>query len=124
MSQPESFQEPKQFNTIALLEQRNHIKVLIDNKLHAAALQEMCSLVCEFELTLKDTDMEKLKKELMDNYTNPSKGIASFEDMKYFDKINAYMNKTYFKGFKAPMGEEMFKELDGENDNASKETES
>jgi hypothetical protein len=110
MSNATDFQEPKQFNTVALLNQRNHIKILLDNKLHNPALQEMCSLVCEFDLTPKDTQMIEVKKNLMKNYQSPF--IQSFEDMMYFNIINDYMNHTYFRGFKAPMGEDFFKELD------------
>jgi hypothetical protein len=110
----EDFQEPKQINIISLLRQRDHIKILIDNRLHAQAFQEMCSLVCEFDLTSKDKDMLEIKKALLNNYTQPTKStITSFEDMEYFDLINTYMNATYFKGFKAPMSEDIFKELEG-----------
>jgi hypothetical protein len=112
MSSTTDFQEPKQFNTIALLNQRNHIKILLDNKLHNPALQEMCSLVCEFDLTAKDKEMIKVKDDLMKNYQTPF--IESFQDMLYFDIINTYMNHTYFRGFKAPMDEGFFKELEEE----------
>lgn len=110
---PATFQEPKQVNTVALLTQRNHIKWLIDHRFHNDAFQEMCSLVCEFELTVKDVDMLKVKELLMGNYSDPqNKGIPPFEDMEFFAVINDYMNATYLKGFRAPMGEEFFKDLE------------
>jgi hypothetical protein len=123
-NQPETFQEPKLVNTVALINQRNHIKTLIDNRYHKQALEEMGTLVCEFELTPKDKEMEKIQEELIGNYCNPNtKGIPPFQDIIYFLAINDYMNKTYLRGFKVPIDEGTFKDLEGE-DNPDKETES
>lgn len=106
------FQDPKPFNTVSLINQRNHVKFLIDNALSAQAFIEMCTLVCEFELSPKDKVMQQIKQELKKNKARSY--LPSAEDIEYYDKINIYMNATYCRGFKAPMGEDFFDELEKE----------
>lgn len=106
------FQDPKPFNTVSLINQRNHIKLLIDQGLAAQAFTEMTTLVCEFDLNQKDADMIQVKVDLMKNKKYPY--LKSFQDIDYYDRINRYMNTTYCRGFKAPMGEDFFPTLEGE----------
>jgi hypothetical protein len=105
-----TFQDPKPFNTVSLINQRNHIKELIDQGASSQALKEMCSLVIEFEIDKKDTPMLKCKEDLIKNKKNPF--ITSAEDIDYFDKICMFMNGTYCRGFKAVMNEDFFPTLD------------
>jgi hypothetical protein len=108
----DNFQDPKPFNTVSLINQRNHIKELIDFGQAAKAFTEMCSLVCEFDLNTKDTDMIKVKADLIKNWK--ASYLTSAVAIDYFDKINIYMNETYCRGFKAPMGEDFFPTLDSD----------
>jgi hypothetical protein len=109
------FQDPKPFNTISILNQRNHIKLLIDTGQHPQALNEMCTLVNELDINKKDSDIIQIQKELNDNYEYST--IASNKDMHYFRIINRYLNDTYCRGFKAPMDENFFPNLESdEND--------
>jgi hypothetical protein len=114
----DNFQDPKPFNTVSLINQRNHIKELIDIGENSKAFKEMCTLVCEFDLNEKDTDMTTVKKELIQNLKVPF--LPSVRVIEYYDLINRYMNDTYCRGFKAPMGEDFFPTLDEDNDNATK----
>jgi hypothetical protein len=108
----DNFQDPKPFNTVSLINQRNHIKLLIDTAQSSQAFIEMCTLVCEFDLNKKDTDMIQVKAELIKNKKNPY--LKSAQDIDYYDLINTYMNDTYCRGFKAPMGEDFFDDLPDE----------
>jgi len=107
------FQDPKPFNTVSLINQRNHIKLIIDQGLAAQSFTEMTTLVCEFDLNPKDEDMLHVKEDLMRNKKYPY--LKSSQDIDYYDRINKYMNNTYCRGFKAPMGEDFFPTLEGED---------
>ncbi len=109
----DNFQDPKPFNTVSLINQRNHIKELIDLGLAAKAFQEMCTLVCEFDLDKKDETMAKIKENLKRNFKTSF--LISADVIEYYDEINAYMNATYCRGFKAPMGDDFFPEMETEN---------
>ena len=103
------FQDPKPFNTISLITQRNKIKELIDAGLASQALTEMTTLVCEFDLNKKDTDMIQVKNELIQNQKRPY--LKASQTIDYYVLICDYMNDTYCRGFKAPMGEDFFEGL-------------
>jgi hypothetical protein len=110
----ERFQDPKPFNTVSLINQRNHIKLLIDTGQAAKAFTEMCTLVCEFDLNIKDTAIAEVKAALIKNKKYPY--LKSSEDIEFYDKINKYMNNTYCRGFKAPMGDDFFDDMDKQVD--------
>jgi hypothetical protein len=116
------FQDPKPFNTVSLINQRNHIKLLIDTGQASQAFTEMTTLVCEFDLNSKDTTMAEVKAALIKNKKNPYLKCA--EDIEFYDKINKYMNTTYCRGFKAPMGEDFFPTLGDENNDGTNSSES
>jgi hypothetical protein len=111
------FQDPKPFNTVSLINQRNHIKLLIDQGMPSQAFTEMTTLVCEFDLKKNDAGMLQVKADLMKNKKYPY--LKGSQDIDYYDIINKYMNDTYCRGFKAPMGEEFFPTLDSEDSNES-----
>ena len=110
----ERFQDPKPFNTVSLINQRNHIKLLIDSGQASQAFTEMCTLVCEFDLNKNDTAMAEVKAALFKNKKYPY--LKSAEDIEFYDKINKYMNNTYCRGFKAPMGEDFFDDMEKGSD--------
>lgn len=113
------FQDPKPFNTISLITQRNHIKLLIDLGKSKEAFTEMCTLVCEFDLNKKDTAMAEVKAALIKNKKMPY--LLSADDIEYYDKINKYMNTTYCRGFKAQMGEDFFEDMENDKDDGTTE---
>jgi hypothetical protein len=54
--------------------------------------------------------MLQVKVELVKNKKNPY--LKSAQDIDYYSLINKYMNDTYCRGFKAPMGEDFFDEIE------------
>jgi hypothetical protein len=53
--------------------------------------------------------MLQVKIELIKHKKYPY--LKSAQDVDYYALINKYMNDTYCRGFKAPMGEDFFDDL-------------
>jgi hypothetical protein len=113
-NQPSNFQDPKPFNTVSLINQRNFIKELIDAGEAAKAYKHMATLTCEFTLCNKNPEMITIKANLKKNFRTPY--LPAVEIIDYWDTINNYMNDTYCKGFHAPMDNDFFKELEDKDD--------
>ncbi len=114
-----TFQDPKPFNTTALITQRNEIKKLLDSGQDSLAFKQMCTLVCEFEIDPKDSPMLRIKENLIKNKKTPF--LISAESIDYFDKICMFMNGTYCKGFSAQVKEDFFPKLDEDDEDAPKD---
>ena len=113
-----NYPDTKIQQVIIYIQQLSHIKFLIDNGKHAESLGEMTTFLDQFEIGKNEKDVYQAQTDLDSNYERAT--IPSYKDLHYWKIINEFSNRTFRKGFRAPIGEEFFDELEKEepsNDN-------